>query len=183
MKLRSGKTMNNNERKVIVLDIDKTLIHATQNHNNTKCFGDFYICDGKYLVFKRPYVDDFIKYCFETFDKVIVWSSGTSDYVNEVVSKLFKEKYTPFMILTRDHCNKKNGYAKDIHIITRKLRGKGFNKENIYFVEDNPQVVKNLSNNNIIPVSPFITNFRKRGRYYMREKDTTFREIKRMKFN
>mgnify|MGYP005842512151 CR=1 FL=1 len=182
MKLRSGKVMNNNERNVIVLDLDRTLIHSVPSryHNNTKCFGDFYICENKYLVFKRPEVDSFIKYCFSTFDQVIVWSSGTSYYVNEVISKLFKKKYKPHLVLTRDDCGRKDGFSKDINVITRKL--KGYDKKNIYFVEDKPQMIENLSIDNIIQVDRYETNFLKRKRYYMRERDTTFRDIKKRRF-
>ena len=154
MRLRSGKTYN--RKKIIILDLDKTLIHSINTNMKKygrirKNIGDFYILNGSYLVFKRPYVDKFIRYCFQNFNKVIVWSSGTREYVNEIVKKLFKPKYKPVMVLTRDNCSV--GYYKDVKIIKKKFK---FDK--IYFLEDKPNVVKNLNSENIISIKPFRTN-------------------------
>lgn len=75
---------------LIVLDLDETLIHST-----TEFLGDdreilFNFRDvqtGKeYIVYKRPYADEFLQYCFANFH-VGVFTAGDSEYAGKVCSK------------------------------------------------------------------------------------------------
>ena len=60
----------------------------------------------------RPHYDKFISFCFEHFDKVIVWSAGTYSYVHKVVEFLFRDAVRkPDAILTRNDCQMK--FASD----------------------------------------------------------------------
>ena len=101
---------------VIVLDIDETLAHTKLEINELIDSGlfksseyislkrrlyalDFYRKSGKIKRtmwgIKRPYIDDFLDFCFRTFDKVIVWSAGSKDYVDKMVKILFMDAGHP----------------------------------------------------------------------------------------
>ncbi len=92
--------------KLIVLDIDETLIHATHKEISN-C--DFEV--GKYKVIKRPYLDDFLDHIKNHF-KIGVWSSASDDYVLEVVNRIFPENYSLEFIWGRSKCTYKVDYSK-----------------------------------------------------------------------
>ena len=54
--------------KLLILDIDETLIYGSEIELERE--SDFVIED--YKVYKRPYVDEFIKIVFQTF-KIGIW--------------------------------------------------------------------------------------------------------------
>ncbi len=75
--------------KLLVLDLDKTLIRcfeANEKKPERKC--DFTI--GKFPVYKRPGLDDFLNYAKSNFI-LGVWSQGNGAYVDDVVENLFKK--------------------------------------------------------------------------------------------
>jgi len=86
---------------IIILDLDNTLIHSIYN---CKCYGDFTF-DG-YSIYKRPYLEKFIDYCFTNFDHVIIWSLGGREYVESIIDNILGKKYDPLLILAKDNCYK-----------------------------------------------------------------------------
>jgi TFIIF-interacting CTD phosphatase-like protein len=70
---------------------------------------------------KRPYLDDFLCFADRYFDKIIVWSAGSNDYVHKMTTVLFKDHRWPDMILTRDHVIdvdiEKNDYYKPMAVV------------------------------------------------------------------
>ena len=63
------------ENKILlILDLDETLIHAT----TTKLGDDFAFKLYQHYVYKRPGLDAFIAACAEKFD-LAVWSSASDD--------------------------------------------------------------------------------------------------------
>ena len=111
---------------ICVLDIDETLVHSTSDMEAWKrlrIFSDpkkmdlrsrHYVLDleserGSGIGVnmwgtKRPYLEEFIRFCFEYFKIVIVWSAGVYDYVHAVVEEIFKDSQEPHAILTRGNC-------------------------------------------------------------------------------
>lgn len=74
---------NNKSDILIILDIDETLIYATENRLEKE--HDFEV--GEYLVYKRPYFEEFIDYLERNFN-FAVWSSASDSYVEEITKKL-----------------------------------------------------------------------------------------------
>jgi len=141
------------ERKLLVLDLDETLIFATKTTLDYPA--DFQV--GKYAVYKRPHVDDFLRTCHQWFE-VAVWTSASPDYAAGVVANLFKE--TPSFIWTRDHCALVPNYALGEQVMVKtlaKLKRYGYQLEQILVIDDSPE--KHIRNyGNLIIVSPFIGN-------------------------
>lgn len=101
---------------VIVLDIDETLAHTKLDVDELRHSGilespeylelrrrlyalDFYRKNGsvkrKMWGIKRPYIDVFLDFCFRVFDRVIIWSAGSKDYVDKMVKILFMDAGHP----------------------------------------------------------------------------------------
>lgn len=68
---------------LVILDIDETLVYATKNHLDIPY--DFKLDD--FFVYKRPYLDRFIRYIDNNFPFAI-WSSASDNYVDEMTKKL-----------------------------------------------------------------------------------------------
>lgn len=124
--------------KYLVLDLDETLIHTYMGldnkfdaifHEDPSLFSELYNTDQIYQIkfrkldffddsncwtLKRPHTDDFLLYCNDNFEKVIIWSAGDAGYVNEIVDFLYQNIERPYMVMTRDDIeavlpkNKKN---------------------------------------------------------------------------
>lgn len=90
--------------KFIVLDLDNTLIHSepcTKEKANIIFPGNEY-----YNCVKRPGFDEFMKYLHDNVDGIIVWSAGTPEYVDKVISITFP--YKPDKIFDSKFCLPKN---------------------------------------------------------------------------
>lgn len=175
--------------KNIVLDIDETLVHTIEDHKYRELkktgiindnprlakYGDRItifsvediVCkkgegvDSDMWSILRPHLDEFLKFCFEYFDNVIIWSAGLYGYVHAVVDKIFdplKGIPEPDLIYTRDDCvEKKDG---DMIVLTKPLKKiidenpqlKGITLENTLILDDRTEnFIENSKNGLLIP--------------------------------
>jgi len=74
------------DRLLLVLDLDETLIHASETALHRPA--DFTLFD--YHVYKRPHLAEFLDACARWFE-LAVWSSGSDDYVEEIVATIFPD--------------------------------------------------------------------------------------------
>jgi hypothetical protein len=85
---------------------------------------------------KRPYLDSFLDFLFENFDRVVLWSAGNYDYVHAVSNVIFN-KHKPYKIYTRDDCESKNGSKS--HKPLSKIAGTDKKLKNIFLVDNLPE--------------------------------------------
>lgn len=87
----------------LILDLDQTLIFSTEKYHKDTSF-DMKFSNNEFLyVYKRPGLDDFLKYCLENFKYVCVWSAGEDNYVKKIVQNIFKNQdKQPDFIWSRD---------------------------------------------------------------------------------
>jgi TFIIF-interacting CTD phosphatase-like protein len=81
--------------KLLVLDLDETLIHTVFTENN------------EYKVHKRPNLDAFLSYLSRVNNidyKIGIWSAGSEEYVNKIVKDHISKFFTPLFILSRNDC-------------------------------------------------------------------------------
>lgn len=113
----------------IVLDIDATLVHthgdveefkmlevytdSTKLKYRRKLYNmklyDVGIFPGTGSVTKlagiyRPYLKEFLDFCFEYFENVIIWSAGKKKYVEKMCQIMFPLENKPLFIYTYDDC-------------------------------------------------------------------------------
>lgn len=172
--------------KIVILDVDETLVHTYQNFNKwmelkimtdpkkidlrSRCYvinleNDKSIGYQEHMWgVKRPHLEEFLKFCFNYFKYVIVWSAGTYDYVHSIVDDIFKDTYRPHAILTRVDCagplnNLEKPFWKLISIVPelkQYLRTEGLESDNIknmFIIDDRLRSFNRNPNNGIlIPV-------------------------------
>ena len=176
----------------IILDLDKTLIHSIRVPDNDtfdkqeSCGDNGIQLDSGYVTFKRPNTDRFLRWCFRKFDKVLVWSAGTSIYVHEIVNKMFDE-FKFDLVLTRDHCT--FPFRKDFNNpVVRKLMMHhriNIRKGKVVFVDDKLYRIQNNKSVNLVEIEPFeskwttIIETDKKRKRPIREQDTSLLDVRK----
>lgn len=80
--------MKNVGQKLLVLDLDETLIYATEERLEAE--PDFAV--GQYYVYKRPFLKEFLEFCFDNFE-VAIWTSSTRNYAEGIVKNIVDSKH------------------------------------------------------------------------------------------
>lgn len=132
--------MNENSEILIILDLDETLVYATEDKLDIKEDLRF----GKYFVYKRPGLDNFLRQISQHF-KIGIWSSAGDIYVAEIV-KAVKPVDVKFEIVwSRSKCTQRRDLDLDFYYWEKrlsKLKKKGFRLEKILIVDDSPEKSK-----------------------------------------
>lgn len=59
---------------------------------------------------RRPYLNEFLRFCFSRFRSVIIWSAGYSAYVSQIVDKIFRPvDRAPHLVYSSSRCPQENG--------------------------------------------------------------------------
>lgn len=149
------------ERKLLILDLDETLIHSEYVPDSQSHLVDFdfkmdYDKGSSYLTKKRPFLDEFIKYAFENFD-VAVWTAAGEQYANLVLENINVDKSKLKFLYTKENCTIKIDYVHSQYYGVKnlnKIKKKGFDLDQVLIVDD---VLNTAINNfgNLIPIKPF----------------------------
>ena len=138
-------------KKLLVLDLDETLIHAT---DESKLKHHFIV--GPYIVFKRPNLEKFLNFCNEHFE-IGIWTSSTENYANGIVQEIIPEHIKIKFLWSRNRCIREWNYETDeINWIKdlKKLKKKGYSLSNIIVVDDSPEKLKRQYGN-LVKIEPF----------------------------
>jgi len=87
----------------------------------------------------RPFLKEFIDFCFEYFDNVIVWSAGKKKYVEKMCELMFIDnKKQPLLIYNYDDCGIDDDYIrKPLKKLYDDPRTKGkMNEKNTFVLDD-----------------------------------------------
>ena len=139
-------------KKLLVLDLDETLVHATESR--LEHAEDFRV--GPYFVYKRPHLADFIAAVSEGFN-VAVWTASGETYAAQVIERVFPPGLLEF-VWTSKRCTTardwSTGHYTTIKNLT-KLKKQGYALEHIIAVDDTPSKYAR-SYGNLIPVREFV---------------------------
>ncbi len=139
--------MDEKSDKLLILDLDETLIHATEKELE---FSSDYQFD-KYFVYKRPHLDKFLVDISKHFT-IGIWSSADDIYVTEIVKNIKPDKVELEIIWGRSRCSLKRDDTFDSYFFEKrldKLKKKGFKLEQIIIVDDTPEKSRNNYGNAI----------------------------------
>ena len=150
----------NDKKILLILDVDETLIHATDKELNQKV--DFKIFN--YNVYKRPFLNEFLEEIKNDF-LLAIWSSASDDYVEEIAKRIIPQEIELEFIWGRSRCTYRRnlqideyGYYDDdfrnhYHYIKplKKIKKKGYNLNRILIVDDSPHKSKDNFGNAIYP--------------------------------
>ncbi len=125
-------------KKLLVLDLDETLVHATEHTLGRE--PDFKVFE--YNIYKRPGLDKFLQQCLELFD-VAVWTSSGEDYAGQVVDVIFKDLGELKIVLTSQHCVRRFdhdlGYFYNIKDLRKIKKKTGYALDSIIMVDDSKE--------------------------------------------
>jgi len=139
-------------RKLLVLDLDETLVHATEEtlaHDE-----DF--CVGPYRVHLRPHLSSFVSHVLERF-RVGVWTASGESYAAQIVERIFPNGSLEFVwsskrcTMARDFTT--GGYQTLKNL--QKLKTRGYPLESIIAVDDTPSKYAR-SYGNLVTVREFL---------------------------
>jgi carboxy-terminal domain RNA polymerase II polypeptide A small phosphatase len=153
--------MKNSEKKLLVFDLDETLIHA--RHQRLPIKEDFKY--DEYYVYKRPYLDDFLLECSQNYS-LAIWSSAENDYVKNIAKQLIINDLKFDFVWSLKNCWLKIAQVKDDYWgITRrepqyikpleKIRRKGYKLSNLLIVDDSSYKVIDNQPNSYYIIKPF----------------------------
>jgi carboxy-terminal domain RNA polymerase II polypeptide A small phosphatase len=129
--------MENKSDKLIILDLDETLIYATQKELNNPYDFKF----DEYFVYKRPHLKDFLVDISKHFS-IGVWSSAGDDYVHEIIRNIKPDNVEFEVVWGRSKCSLRRDPVFDTYCFEKrldKLKKKGFRLEQILVVDDSPE--------------------------------------------
>lgn len=152
------------EKVLLILDLDETLIHATAEKIST----DFDFQVYQYFVYKRPGLTEFLAQCATHFT-LAIWSSASDDYVQEVVRQIFPTDLTPAFVWGRSRCtrfmipemdeegfysldySRKYEFAKRL----KKAARRGYDLKRTLIVDDTPEKISH-NYGNAIYIKPYL---------------------------
>jgi len=144
-------------RKLLILDVDETLIHGSEQPLDRPA--DF-VCDWCHL-YKRPYVEAFMDFCREHF-RLAVWSSASRDHIDMALEQIGAADF-PFEfvwgvercsnVLTRpDDCVHAGmwHWRKDL----KKVKRRGYDLTQVIMLDDSPEKL-DRHYGNLLRIRPF----------------------------
>ena len=166
--------------KNIVLDIDATLVHThgdDDEYVNLKLFTDPKMAKHRGRLYTmnltdvtsppgtgeelklygiyRPWLKEFLDFCFKYFDNVVIWSAGKKKYVEKMCELMFTNRNKqPLLIYNYNDCQITNDYIrKPLSKLYNDPRTKGMlNEKNTYVVDDRDDTfAMNKDNGILIP--------------------------------
>ena len=145
----------------IILDMDETLIGAQfAVHSENLPFFDnakpYIITTCQ--IHERPFLDVFFEYVFNKFERVSIWTHGTTEWYNTCYEYVLK-KYIPkgkhfYKVITRDNniLPFENDLSKPLHKFYMLCP---YHNENNTFILDDYKEVKKTQPKNCISIHPF----------------------------
>ena len=163
----------------LILDLDETLINTVNFNfsnyettdiviNGNSTVGIISLPNYLNLVFLRPYLREFLDFCFLHFN-VSFWTAGSRLYCQEILKLILTpaQYNETHIVLAKEescwinlkdnsifHCDINQNIAKKLDLLWKDpILGKVFQPENTLIVDDNPKVIIDNPTNslNIIP--------------------------------
>ncbi|KAD5803111.1 hypothetical protein R6Q59_024680 [Mikania micrantha] len=143
------------KKKLLVLPISGFLLHrAHRSRVNTilkNRHPDF--CAGNFMIYKRPFCEGFLKFCFERFE-VGIWSSAMEHNIGEVLTNVMGELKSKLLFTwDQKHCTKtdfmcldnkdKPVFLKELDHIWKKY---GYSASNTLLITDPEKALLNPPN-------------------------------------
>ncbi len=139
-------------RLLLILDIDETLIHATEGTVNTS--SDFEI--PPYHFSKRPFLSEFLATVSQHY-RIALWSSSSAKYVSAIASQIIPVTISLEFQWSHNHCV--HSYNPDLQKMCtikdlKKVKRLGYDLDRVLIVDDTPRkLVRNYGN--AIYIQPF----------------------------
>ena len=185
------KPKKNIKNKILVLDLDETLIHVSHerlNNINLPQYRFFYTKENEkvnsseqiekysaYLI-KRPYLNEFFNRINKIFKEIIIFTSSKKSYADAIL-KIIDEKKIISKCFYRNDCKYKEIglFFKDLTIVNNNIH-------NVIIVDNNPNNFS-LQRSNGLPISTFEFNENDKELLeisYILEKLTKYNDVRKV---
>lgn len=147
--------MNSENKILLVLDLDETLLHSSEEKLAIQ--EDFQYAE--YDVYIRPHLQWFLEE-MSTHFSLAIWSSADDVYVNNLVARITPETVNFECIWGKSRCTPRRDYDFGNYVFAKhlkKLKKKGFSLEKILIIDDSPEKTKD-NYGNAIYIPPFEGN-------------------------
>ena len=130
----------------VVLDLDQTLIYSTVDKPTSNDSNYFKVrpsdMDTDIYVYKRPYLDQFLKFV-NSVGEVSIYTASQKSYADPIIDRLDSERIVTRRFY-RDHCkkNEKGELIKDMSVVSKDLR-------KMVIIDDVDSTYKTYRNNTI----------------------------------
>ncbi|MBI3985992.1 MAG: HAD family hydrolase [Lentisphaerae bacterium] len=136
------------ERKLLILDLDETLIFSTQSPLDRPA--DFLV-GGEFHVYRRPHLARFLDSCATVFS-MAVWTAASQAYGQEVVGNIFPNGDRLEFLWSHDRCTSR--YIAELRTAQlvkdlRKVKKKGFPLEQVLMIDDKAEALQRNYGNHI----------------------------------
>lgn len=151
--------------KNVILDLDETIINSfptedfdaeCDEHNEKLQIFKVHNMDDYYMVFERPYLQDFLDNLFEKYN-VSVWTAATKLYALFIINNIILKKGRKLdFILFSSHCDYSNKHykgGKDLQLLFDTLPQE-YTKDNTIIIDDQ-NYVKEVQEKNCFQVKEF----------------------------
>ena len=151
----------------LIFDLDQTLISAEASEEmdfkkykekSDKFRSDD--MDGYYMVYSRPYLQEFLDYAFKNFN-ITIWTAASKDYALFIIEKIIlnnqPERKLDFIFFSY-HCDlskKKKKYSKELCMLWDIHKLPGYSCKNTVILDDYKADVHKCQPNNCIIAPPF----------------------------
>lgn len=151
----------------IILDLDQTVISAEANdeidldkytEKSAKFRSDD--MDGYYMIYSRPYLQEFLDYVFKNFN-VTIWTAASKDYALFIIEKIIlnnvPERKLDFIFFSY-HCDlskKTKKYSKELCMLWDIHNLPGYSPKNTVIIDDYKADVHQCQPNNCIIAPAF----------------------------
>jgi hypothetical protein len=186
--------MPNILKKNVVLDLDNTLICAEAIEEfpftnkgikeNSLKFA-IHNLDNIYIVFERPYLQEFLDRLFEEYN-VSIWTAATKEYalfiIKNIICPIGKRRKRKLKWIFWDYHGeisyKKYNHPKNLKLLWNDFKLDNFYSDNTIIIDDYKNVIKKQKKNSIRVIPPFnILNSTKNNFNEKSMKDIFLQEI------
>ena len=137
MKLEHKTMLNVKKSKLLVMDLDETLIHTSYS---PIVGAELKARRGYFYLYERPHLKGFLDRCSAEYD-LAIWSASKADYVRWIIRSTVLSEYSFVFINTRKNCKRIFGnggrveYLKDLTAYLPLY-------EKVIMLDDVPKMVK-----------------------------------------
>lgn len=136
-------------KKILVLDLDETLIYSSKVKLNSKAL--FIYKD--YYVYARPHLNWFL-HTIKSYFKIGIWSSADDLYVEHIVEKIISKEINLEFIWSKSWFNLDSHNGKQYLKKMSELEQLGYDLDELLLIDDNEENVIINSPHSIL-IKPF----------------------------
>lgn len=137
--MKFAKTRKNQKKLHIVLDLDNTLISSFHESQCKTPDFDFKIDNERFFVYKRPYLNLFLREIFNNAKSVSVWTAASRGYCNKILKHILslqqRSKLRFIWSRNKTVCKDQACYLKDMSKVFAAFRN--MNENNTFLLDDN----------------------------------------------